>query len=1071
MSLGCKKNSLLFLIFLAFASQYSHSAQLPHRCLDNQKATLLQLQKDVLSHNSSTVTFDDNSSMVVAKWDNKTDCCSWDGVTCDHSGNVVGLNLSYSSLSGHIDAIINLRHLQRLNLAGNNFQLTPIPSGFERLSNLTHLNLSFSCFSDQIPAGISSLVRLESLDLSTIFFCELPPTFNDPDFNRPFAFEERHRLRLERPNLESFVRNLRALTELNLDYVDLSAQGSSWSQALSVLPNLKFLSLSNCKLSGPIHTSFQNLKSLNSLKLQYNNLSSEVPHFLVTFRDLRVLNLASTQLYGNFSPNVFLLPKLETIDLSKNPLLTGELPEFPLKSSLKWVALYETTFRGKLPDSIGNLKLVTSLLLYTCNFSGLIPPSFANLTSATEVDISYNNIEGSIPGFRGSTVPNLQDLRLSFNRLTGPIDPLIFTLPSLKILYLNDNRLSGELGEFSASSSVLEQLYLDRNNLSGEIPTSMSAIPNLIFLSLASNKFAGSMKLEAFQHLSNLTSLDLSFNSLNIRSDDPDLMFPSLEDLKLSRCNLTEFPTFLKKQQLLRTLNLSNNRIQGYVPDWLWTSSLNELDLSDNGVHFPKESSRGGRGNSTFSLFLGKLVMRSCSVFKFPDFLQRLDTLWYLDLSDNKIKGQVPNWIWKSTLQYVNISHNSLDSMEEFLPNVSLTSLETLDLRGNLLQGSLPAGICSSSSLSILDASQNHLSGSIPECLGLMSNLTVLNLRRNKYRHIPPEFALASSLRSLNINNNLLEGKLPRSLQNCKMLEVLDLGNNMITDVFPLWLEKLPNLRVLVLRNNNLNGQIRLPRRNFSLPKLGIIDLSSNQFTGDLPGELLGSLDEMLMNREIKSANLKTIGQYEYYQDSVTIMSKGNEMVLVRILTIFVSLDLSNNRFHGKIPSEIGSLKSLVVLNLSRNGFDGRIPSSLGDLVELESLDLSNNRLTGIIPQQLTGLTFLSVLNVSNNNLTGLIPKGYQFDTFTNDSYLGNTGLCGEPLSRSCSEPNGGSTQTPPSQGDSSGKESLFDWRFAGSGYAGGLVAGLALGYAFIPDFQYHRRRLQLKRKIRRRGR
>lgn len=248
--------------------------------------------------------------MKVEKWDKKTDCCLWDGVTCDHSGNVVGLNLSYSRLSGDIDAIFNLRRLQRLSLAGNNFQYKPIPPGLESLTNLTHLNLLYSCSSDQIPAGISCLVRLESLDLSTVFFCELPLTFNDPDFNHAFAFKELHRLRLERPNLESFVRNLSALTELNLDYVDLSAQGSSWSRALSVLPNLKFLSLSNCHLSGPIHTSFQNLKSLNSLKLHYNNLSSEVPHFLVSFRDLRVLNLGSTQLYGNFSPQVFMLPGL-----------------------------------------------------------------------------------------------------------------------------------------------------------------------------------------------------------------------------------------------------------------------------------------------------------------------------------------------------------------------------------------------------------------------------------------------------------------------------------------------------------------------------------------------------------------------------------------------------------------------------------------------------------------------------------------------------------------------------------------------------------------------------------------
>ncbi|KAL9165450.1 hypothetical protein ABFS82_06G171500 [Erythranthe guttata] len=1057
-------NSMLFfLIFLFSISEnalVSKSTNLRQRCLHDQRRALIKLQQDILNNNASSITFDDNSYPKVENWDEKVDCCSWEGVHCDNYGHVVSLNLSYSQISGRIEAVFDLIHLQNLSLARNNFQLSPIPSGFEKLANLTHLNLSYSCFSDQIPPGISRLEKLVSLDLSTISFCELPPTFNDPDSNHVFHFEELHRLRLEKPNLDSFFRDLRNLTEVYLDYVDLSAQGTTWSRALSGLHNLKVLSLPHCRLSGPIDTSFKNLKSLNFINLEGNNLSSEVPRFLPGFTDLQVLNLASTQLYGDFPGNVFLLPKLQTIDLSKNSNLTGELPEFPSKSSLQMVSLYETNFTGKLPDSIGNLKAMTNLLLYTCNFYGSIPRSLANLTSVAEIDISYNKFEGTIPAFGDFSVPKLQDLRLSFNLLTGTIEPRIFTLPSLKILYLNDNRLSGVVGEFSASSSVLEKVYLNGNNLSGGIPRSISEIPSLSFVSLAANEFTGSMQMDAFQNLENLTSLDLSFNSLTIGADKQDLVFPMLEELKLSRCNLTEFPAFLKNLEQLRTLNLSNNQIRGPVPKWLWTSSLNELDLSENEVDFPN----GHEENGTFSP-LGKLTMRSCNVFEFPEFLKVTDSLWYLDLSGNKIEGKVPSWIWKSSLQYVNISHNSLDSMEEFYPNITLDLLATLDIRGNSLRGSLPKGICKLSSLSILDASHNKLNGSIPECLGMMVSLSVLNLQRNKYTRIPSNFAPASKLRSLNINGNLLEGNLPRSIANCKMLEVLDLGNNMITDTFPFWMDKLPDLKVLVLKNNKFYGQIQLPAtRNFSLPKLGIIDLSSNNFTGDLPREFLESLDEMLMNRKSKSAAFKTIGQYEYYQDSVTIMSKGYEMVLVRILTIFVSLDLSNNRFVGKIPEEIGELKSLVVLNLSRNGFEGRIQPSLGDLVELESLDLSQNKLSGNIPQQLTGLTFMSAFNISYNNLTGSVPRGNQFETYTNDSYIGNVGLCGQPLSKKCTSDDP-ATQ-PPLLSDSGSSEnvSLFDWRFAVSGYGCGVVVGSALGYTFLPNFQYGRGRVKIGR-------
>ncbi|CAK9151873.1 unnamed protein product [Ilex paraguariensis] len=154
--------------------------------------------------------------------------------------------------------------------------------------------------------------------------------------------------------------------------------------------------------------------------------------------------------------------------------------------------------------------------------------------------------------------------------------------------------------------------------------------------------------------------------------------------------------------------------------------------------------------------------MRFCNVSRFPDFLKAQDGLFYLDLSGNKIDGRTPSWIWKMNLQYLNISHNFLYALDEFLPNMS-TPLQTLDLRASLLQGSLPKAICNLSCLSIFDASDNKLSGLIPECLGKIGTLSVLNVKGNNYRCFPPDFALASSLRSLNINGNRLEGELPRS--------------------------------------------------------------------------------------------------------------------------------------------------------------------------------------------------------------------------------------------------------------------------------------------------------------------
>ena len=181
----------------------------------------------------------------------------------------------------------------------------------------------------------------------------------------------------------------------------------------------------------------------------------------------------------------------------------------------------------------------------------------------------------------------------------------------------------------------------------------------------------------------------------------------------------------------------------------------------------------------------------------------------------------------------------------------------------------------------------------------------------------------------------------------------------------------------------------------------------------------------------------------DYYQDSVMVVWKGQELKLERILTIFTTIDLSCNRFHGQIPKVLGTLQFLRELNLSHNSLSGYIPSLLGNLLVLESLDLSSNMLNGSIPMQLTSLTFLAVLNLSQNKLTRPIPQGLQFNSFQNNSYIGNKGLCGFPLSKKCMI-----VEPPPSKEDNDLKfTSGFGWKVVMMGYGCGFVYGIAMGY------------------------
>ncbi|XP_073357918.1 inactive LRR receptor-like serine/threonine-protein kinase BIR2 [Aegilops tauschii subsp. strangulata] len=96
-----------------------------------------------------------------------------------------------------------------------------------------------------------------------------------------------------------------------------------------------------------------------------------------------------------------------------------------------------------------------------------------------------------------------------------------------------------------------------------------------------------------------------------------------------------------------------------------------------------------------------------------------------------------------------------------------------------------------------------------------------------------------------------------------------------------------------------------------------------------------------------------------------------------------VNLDLSGNRLTGPLPSELANCRFLNSLKLSDNAFSGQIPASLARLDRLKALDLSGNRLEGQIPSQLGS-------------------------AFSKDSFSGNSGLCGHPVSSRCGSGLGG---------------------------------------------------------------
>ncbi|KAF3325395.1 Receptor-like protein 12 [Carex littledalei] len=493
-------------------------------------------------------------------------------------------------------------------------------------------------------------------------------------------------------------------------------------------------------------------------------------------------------------------------------------------------------------------------------------------------------------------------------------------------------------------TGMVTAVELSNRSLSGEINPALFHLSSLRYLNLAGNHFNNLILPQTgFERLENLTYLDLS-NSGFAGQVPISISSPTITNLNLSHNFFTkiEGDAHFISLSRLKVLDIHCNRISGHVP--LLPLRLHYVDFSSN------------------NFFLLPAHFVSSSV--------------YLSLSNNSLTGDIPLSICNATL---------LDIRNVLLPNFSIPSLPQ-----------------------VLDLSYNKLTGTIPPCLLQNAALEVLNLRSNKLSGpLSQNISPACKFRTIDLSGNRINGSLPESLMNCNNLEVLDLRNNQIVDSFPFWLGNLKNMRVLVLRSNKFYGnissmEVKMKTNESFFPTLKVFDLSSNDFRGIIPNIVFEKMKAMATSDALSPLFHGQYG-YEYnYQNSITVVWKGGEMEITNSLSIFNSLDLSQNGFSGEIPEVIGHLKSLDGLNLSHNALTGSIPSEFSKLQQLQSLDLSCNKLSGPIPQELTSLHFLSALNLSYNNLVGKIPQVPQLSTFSNASYLGNPGLCGSPLSMQC---------------------------------------------------------------------